>query len=119
MRYNAYHHITIIPNNEPVPGLPDRRVKRIDNSKDRFGPTDARRRGPVRRVSFSFCRAARRPKKGPLVGDSLPEFLDDFKGSGPCWWQTMCCVLCMRPGSEYCKSKQMSSISKENCSTVE
>ncbi|CAJ1333604.1 unnamed protein product [Effrenium voratum] len=32
--YNAYHHITIIPNNEPVPGLPDRRVKRIDNSKD-------------------------------------------------------------------------------------
>ena len=32
--YNAYHHITIIPNSEQVPGLPDRNAEMADNSKD-------------------------------------------------------------------------------------
>ena len=32
--YGAYHHITIIPNSEQMPELPDRKKEMPDNSKD-------------------------------------------------------------------------------------
>lgn len=32
--YGAYHHITIIPNSEQMPELPDRKKGMPDNSKD-------------------------------------------------------------------------------------
>lgn len=37
--YNAYHHITIVPNGEQVPGLPDRNQEMPDNSKDLISKT--------------------------------------------------------------------------------